>query len=134
MHARAVQSLSFFAFAEECASIVLMLLPDVEAEFREGVLTFVRGRSIVLVTPHAIGCELTLRYDGIVVLRGRCTLDREDASEARADIIGFLCGAPVRTLSIWPRKGPKPQPQRLRTRAPRATSVNVWWHARDHWG
>jgi hypothetical protein len=120
----------FVYFQDELEDVMGVLMPDVRVEREGAVLVLSRDRALVVLEP-ATGTHLqvVMRFRGVVVLREHCPLVPDRLSELRADIIGFFCGAPLQTFSIWPRKGPPPQlpARRRRAESPRRVS---WWSSR----
>jgi len=108
--------------------LVPMLLPGVRLVHESAGLTLTRGRSDITVQRLSwSACAIEMRFDGTRVLSATADLAPAAIADLRADMIGFLCGAPLRSFSIWPRTGPKPElksPRRARQPEFRLAS---WW-------
>ena len=119
----------FVFFQDELEDVMAVLMPDVRVEREGTVLVLSRDRALVVLEPATSShCQVVMRFRGVVVLREHCPLVPDRLAELRADVIGFFCGAPLQTFSIWPRKGPAPElPVRRRRTESRRVS---WWSSR----
>ncbi len=133
MDAPVQDSVEFEHFADDLELLIPMLIPGVRlVRERAGVLV-ARGRSDVEVRRTSwADCTIAFRFDGVRVLGASVHLLPTVISDLRADIIGFLCGAPLRSFSVWPQLGPKPELKTRRGRRPHAR-LSSWWsrHHRD---
>jgi len=119
----------FVFFQDELEDVMGMLMPDVRVEREGTVLVLSRDRSVVVLEPAtSTHCQVVMRFRGVVVLREHCLLVPDRLAELRADVIGFFCGAPLQTFSIFPRKDPAPPapPRRRRSESRRVS----WWSSR----
>ncbi|HZO94345.1 MAG TPA: hypothetical protein VFB22_11345 [Candidatus Baltobacteraceae bacterium] len=119
----------FVFFQDELEDVMAVLMPDVRVEREGTILVLSRDRAVVVLEPATSShCQVVMRFRGVVVLREHCPLVPDRLAELRADIIGFFCGAPLQTFSVWPRKGPEPvlPPRRRRSDSRRVS----WWSNR----
>ncbi|HEX3548928.1 MAG TPA: hypothetical protein VHT53_01030 [Candidatus Elarobacter sp.] len=131
MDAPVQDSVEFEHFADDLELLIPMLIPGVQL-VRDSASVFVtRGRSDVEVRRTSwADCGIVLRFDAVRVLTASVHLVPTAISDLRADIIGFLCGAPLRSFSIWPQSGPKAELTSRRARRPHAR-LTSWW-SRSH--
>ncbi len=108
-----------------------MLIPGVRLVRERASVRVARGRSDVEVRRTSwADCSIAFRFDGVRVLGAAVHLIPASISDLRADIIGFLCGAPIRSFSVWPQNGPKPELTSRRGRRQHAR-LSSWW-SRSH--
>ncbi len=133
MDAPVTDSVEFEHFADDLELLIPMLIPGVRLERDHSSVVVTRGRSDVHVRRSSWAeCTIILRFDAVRVLHASVHLVPNAISDLRADIIGFLCGAPLRSFSIWPQSGPKPELTSRRGRRPQSR-LSSWWsrHHRD---
>jgi hypothetical protein len=110
MDAPVQDSVDFDHFVDDLEELIPMLIPGVQLVREASGLNVLRGRSDILIRRISWAqCAIVMRFDGVRVLSASTTLAPSAISDLRADIIGFLCGAPLRSFSIWPQHGPQPQ-------------------------
>ena len=129
MDAPVQDSVDFDHFVDDLEVIIPMLIPGVRLVHEASGLTLSRGRSDIAVQRVSWAqCSIVLRFDGVRVLSATAALTPGVISDLRADMIGFLCGAPLRSFSIWPRTGPKPELKSRRGSRRRSEfRLASWW-------
>jgi hypothetical protein len=128
MNAAVQDSIGFDYLVRDLEELVPVLLPGVRLTHAESGMTITRGRSDVAIGRGPWSeCSVVLRFDGVVVLSTKAALTASVVAELRADIIGFLCGAPMRSFSIWPHTGPKPELKPRRNRRQQELRLASWW-------
>ena len=133
MDAPVQDSVEFEHFADDLELLIPMLIPGVRLVRDHSAVFVTRGRSDVEVRRTSwTDCAILFRFDAVRVLSASVHLVPTAISDLRADIIGFLCGAPLRSFSIWPQTGPKAELMPRRGRRPQAR-LSSWWsrHHRD---
>ncbi len=127
MDAPVQDSVDFDHFVDDLEELIPMLIPGVQLDREASGLNVIRGRSDVVVRRISWAqCSIVMRFDGVRVLSASATLAPAAIADLRADIIGFLCGAPLRSFSIWPQNGPKPELTSRRARRPHVR-LATWW-------
>jgi hypothetical protein len=127
MDAPVQERVDFNHFVDDLELIIPMLIPGVRLAHDASGLTVTRGRSDITITRRSWSeCSIDLRFDGVRVLNAHASLVPSVIADLRADMIGFLCGAPLRSFSIWPRTEPRPQ---LKSRSRRRPEFRLasWW-------
>ena len=131
MDAPVQDSVDFDHFVDDLEELIPMLIPGVQLDRGASGLNVVRGRSDIVIRRVSWSqCSIVLRFDGVRVLGASAMLASSAISDLRADLIGFLCGAPLRSFSIWPQTGPKPELKSRRTRRPHVRLATWWSHER----
>lgn len=94
------------------------ILPEVFTQRVNGGLYLVRAQSECTIEPQqADTASVIFRHRGAPAFRGVAPTNPEAAYELTADVVGFFCGAPLETMSIFPHRTPKPEaPKRGRRR------------------
>jgi hypothetical protein len=94
------------------------ILPEVFTQRVNGGLYLVRAQSECTIEPqHVDTASVVLRQRGAPAFRGVATVSPESAYELTADLVGFFCGAPLETMSIFPHRLPRAElPKRGRRR------------------
>src|ERR1700738_3902137 len=109
MDAPVQDSVDFDHFVDDLEELIPMLMPGVQLDREASGLNVIRGRSDIVIRRISWArCSIVMRFDGVRVLSATAMLAPSVIADIRADIIGFLCGAPLRSFSIWPQLGPKP--------------------------
>jgi hypothetical protein len=129
MDAPVQDSVDFDHFVDDLEVVIPMLIPGVRLVHDASGLSLTRGRSDISVQRVSWSkCSIVLRFDGVRVLSTTAALTPAAISDLRADLIGFLCGAPLRSFSIWPQTGPKPE-LKPRRGARRRSEFRLasWW-------
>jgi len=128
MNAAVQDSIGFDYLVRDLEELVPVLLPGVRLALEESKLTITRGRSDVAIRRGPWSeCAIVLRFDGVTVLSTTAALVPSKVCDVRADVIGFLCGAPIRSFSIWPQTGPKPELKPRRNRRRQELRLASWW-------
>ena len=128
MEAPVQDRVDFDHFVDDLELLMPMLLPGVRLIHQASGLTVSRGRSDISVQRLSWStCAIVMRFDGTRVLSATAHLAPAAIADLRADMIGFLCGAPLRSFSIWPSTTPKPElKSRRRARRPEFRLAS-WW-------
>ena len=94
------------------------ILPEVFTQRVNGGLYLVRAQSECTIEPQqADTASVVLRHRGAPAFRGVATIRPEAVYELTADLVGFFCGAPLETMSIFPHRMPRAElPKRGRRR------------------
>jgi len=94
------------------------ILPEVFTQRMNGGLYLVRAHSECTLEPHqADSATVTFRHRGTTAFRVVAPIGPEAAYELTADLVGFFCGAPLETMSIFPHRQPRVElPKRGRRR------------------
>jgi hypothetical protein len=129
MDAPVQDSVDFDHFVDDLEVIIPMLIPGVRLVHEASGLTVSRGRSDIAIQRVSWSqCSIVLRFDGVRVLSATAALTNGAIADLRADMIGFLCGAPLRSFSIWPQSGPKPELKSRRGSRRRSEfRLASWW-------
>src|SRR3981081_4511592 len=128
MNAAVQDSIGFDYLVRDLEELVPVLLPGVRLAHDESGMTITRGRSEVsLLRGPWSECAIALRFDGVPVLRPAASIAPAKVGDLRADVIGFLCGAPMRSFSIFPHTGPKPELKPRRNRRRQELRLASWW-------
>jgi|GEM_PF-2337907 len=98
--------LDFEILVEELASGLQRLIPDITIGTNlSGCRHFSRGTACAELTRiDAITATVVLWQRNDAVLAGRVSLTAKGLNDLAADLVGFLCGAPLVTLSLCPRR------------------------------
>ena len=128
MDAPVQDSVDFDHFVDDLEMLIPMLIPGVRLDHEATGLVITRGRSDIAVQRKSWSeCAIVMRYDGARVLTTIASLAPATIADLRADMIGFLCGAPLRSFSIWPHSGPKPVLTNRRARRRPELRLASWW-------
>jgi len=128
MDAPVQDSVDFDHFVDDLEMIIPMLIPGVRLVHEASGLTVTRGRSDIAIQRKSWSeCLIVMRFDGTRVLNAVASLTPGAIADLRADMIGFLCGAPLRSFSIWPHTGPKPELKSRRSRQRSEFRLASWW-------
>jgi hypothetical protein len=128
MDAPVQDSVDFDHFVDDLEVLIPMLIPGVRLVHEASGLMVTRGRSDIAIQRRSWGeCTIVMRYDGARVLSTTAVLSPSTLADLRADMIGFLCGAPLRSFSIWPHSGPKPELKSRRARRRPELRLATWW-------
>jgi hypothetical protein len=94
------------------------ILPEVFTQRINGGLYLVRAQSECTIEPQQTDtASVVLRHRGAAAFRGVATINPEAVYELTADLVGFFCGAPLETMSIFPHRAPRAElPKRGRRR------------------
>ncbi len=98
--------LDFEVLIEELAIGLQRLIPDIKigndlADCRH----FSRGTACAELSRHdAVTAEVVLWQRNDAVLCGRVPITAKGLNDLAADLVGFLCGAPLVTLALCPRR------------------------------
>jgi len=94
------------------------ILPEVFTQRVNGALYLVRAQSECMIEPQQVDtASVVLRHRGAPAFRGVATIGPEAVYELTADLVGFFCGAPLETMSIFPHRMPRAElPKRGRRR------------------
>jgi hypothetical protein len=128
MDAPVQDSVDFDNFVDDLEMLIPMLIPGVRLVHEASGLTVTRGRSDIAIQRRSWSeCTIEMRFDGTRVLATKAALAPSTIADLRADMIGFLCGAPLRSFSIWPHIGPKPELKSRRARRRPELRLATWW-------
>jgi hypothetical protein len=128
MDAPVQERVDFDHFVDDLEVIIPMLIPGVRLVHDASGLTVNRGRSDIAITRRSWSeCAIEMRFDGVRVLRSSASLVPSAIADLRADMIGFLCGAPLRSFSIWPHTEPRPELKSRRARRRPEFRLASWW-------
>jgi hypothetical protein len=94
------------------------ILPEVFTQRINGGLYLVRAQSECTLEPHQLdSASATFRHRGTTAFRAVASIGPEAIYELTADLVGFFCGAPLETMSIFPHRSPRVElPKRGRRR------------------
>ena len=116
-HARTI--LSFREFSGETADLIHVLMPDVRVERGDDALLCRReGATAHLARASGFDAMIVFGQRGVVQLHGRVDLREDMLHDIVADIVGYLCGAPLSSLSIYPHHDARPVVPKRRRRGP----------------
>jgi len=128
MDAPVQDSVDFDHFVDDLEMLIPMLIPGVRLVREASGLMVTRGRADIAIQRKSWSeCAIVMRFDGTRVLSTTTSLVPSAIADLRADMIGFLCGAPIRSFSIWPHSGPKPELKTRRARRRPELRLATWW-------
>ena len=128
MDAAVQDSIGFDYLVRDLEELVPVMLPGVRIESDASPMVITRDRSTIEIGRGKWSeCWIAMRFDDVTVLRTSALLTPATVAEIRADVIGFLCGAPLRSFSIWPHQGPKPELAPRRNRRRPELRLASWW-------
>ena len=100
-----LEALSFSQFEGFVSGALAQLLPDVQAEREPHALTCRRLHAVVTIRETAAGtASLVFRHVETLV-EGLSPLTWASLHEVIADVVAFLSGAPITTLTVHVRHG-----------------------------
>ena len=128
MDAPVQDSVDFDHFVDDLEMLIPMLIPGVRLVREASGLMVTRSRADIAIQRKSWSeCAIVMRFDGTRVLSTTTSLVPSAIADLRADMIGFLCGAPIRSFSIWPHSGPKPELKTRRARRRPELRLATWW-------
>ena len=109
--------ISFEVFVDELTAALAAIVPQVRNGRIDAGKRFGRGSATADVTFHGRDAvAVVLRHGCERVLAASLPLTPGGLNDLAADLVGFFCGAPLVTLSIFPRLAPVAMPTGRRRR------------------
>ena len=113
----------FDELVRDVGESVPVILPSATIEWRGEALVLRRGIAAARFEHSAPGqARITFLRGNVVEIDARFTILPAGADDVIADVVGYLIGASVGSLSLYPFHGPKPV---LKTRA-RSRRTSNW--------